>query len=277
MIGVITAGGEGTRLYPLTRAYPKELIPFCGIPILEYGIDLFKKNGIGDIYIVTGRKKGALSDYLGSGETFGVNIAFVTQEEPKGLADAVLKTKNYIVNSRDDDFVLLLGDTILRGYNDLGEMINLHKKEGATSTILVEKVTEPERFGVVKFKKLENGFGAIESLYEKPKTPELKKEYEIDGKWHAIAGAYVFEKDIFDYIEQTEPDANNEIQLTDSMKLALRHDRKTIGYILKGKRIDVGTWDYLKEEQNTFQNISEEDLNEIINKRKNLMEKFKNK
>lgn len=275
MIGIITAGGEGTRLYPLTRAFPKELIPFCGKPILEYGIELFRENGIKDIYIVSGRKKGALADYIGSGETFGVNVAFVSQEEPRGLGDAVLTTKNYIIDSKDDDFVLFLGDTILQGYNDLGEMIELHKREGALSTVLVEQVKEPERFGVVKFKSMKNGYGTVESLYEKPKTQELKKEYEIDGKWYAIAGAYIFDKDIFSYIEQTRPGANNEIQITDSMKLALENDRKTVGYILKGNRIDIGTWNYLKDEKKFYDGLSEKGLEEMINDRKKLMEKLK--
>ena len=103
MKAVITAGGEGTRLYPSSRAFPKELIHFCGIPVIEYGIKILKENNITDIYVVTGRKKGALQDYLGDGSLFGVNIAYVTQEEPKGLGDAVLCTRPHIEDSKDGE------------------------------------------------------------------------------------------------------------------------------------------------------------------------------
>ncbi len=84
MKAIITAGGKGTRLYPISRTFPKELIPFCGVPVIEYGINLLRENGIRDIIIVTGTKKGALQDYLGNGEIFGVNIAYIIQEQPKG-------------------------------------------------------------------------------------------------------------------------------------------------------------------------------------------------
>ncbi|MFZ3077332.1 MAG: nucleotidyltransferase family protein [Candidatus Aenigmatarchaeota archaeon] len=274
MKAIITAGGEGTRLYPSSRAFPKELIHFKGVPVIEYGIGLLREAGINEIFVVTGRKKGALQDYLGSGETFGVNIAYVTQEEPKGLGDAVLCTKPYIKDSKDDSFVLLLGDTIFKGSNDLGEMLKMHSKEKPTSTILVEKVQEPERYGVVKFENLANNCGNIIDLYEKPKTEDVKKDFYFDGGWFSIAGLYVFNRKIFDFLEKTRPGVNNEVQLTDAAKASLKGSA-SYGFVMKGKRIDVGTWDFLKEERDEYANMSDEELERIISGRKALMEKMK--
>ena len=93
MKAVITAGGKGTRLYPISRAYPKELIPFCGVPVIEYSINILRDNGIKDILVLAGTKKGALQDYLGNGNIFGVNISYIIQENPKGLGHAVQMTK----------------------------------------------------------------------------------------------------------------------------------------------------------------------------------------
>lgn len=275
MKAIITAGGEGTRLYPSSRAFPKELIHFKGVPVIEYGIDLLREAGINDIFVVTGRKKGALQDYLGSGETFGVNIAYVTQEEPKGLGDAVLCTKPYIKDSKDDSFVVLLGDTIFKGSNDLGEMLKLHDMKKPASTILVEKVQEPERYGVVKFEGLANNCGKIKDLYEKPKDKNIKESFYFDGGWFSIAGLYVFDKKIFDFLEKTGLGANNEVQLTDAVKESLK-DFASYGIVMKGKRIDVGTWDFLKEERNEYANMSSEELERIISRRKAFMERMKN-
>lgn len=280
MRAVITAGGEGTRLYPSSRAFPKELFHFAGIPVIEHGISLLRENGIKDVYVVTGRKKGALQDYLGSGEIFGVNIAYITQEEPKGLGDAVLCTRPYIEDSKEDDFVLVLGDTIFEGSNDLGEMLIAHSAENAVSTILVEKIQEPERYGVVKFKTLDENYGEIGDFYEKPETREVKEAFSyfdgMDYGWFAIAGLYVLNKCIFDYIENTPPAANNEIQLTDALKLSVNDNAKALGYVMDGRRIDVGTWDYLRLERNYYKGMSDDDLEKIISGRKGIMERMRN-
>ncbi len=271
MKGVITAGGEGTRLYPISRAYPKELISFCGKPVIEYAIELLKNNDIRDIIVVTGRKKGALQDYLGSGEIFGVNIAYVTQEEPKGLGHAVLTTEPYI----DNEFVLMLGDTVFTEYRDLKEMIKINKDKNANSSILVEHVKEPERYGVVKFSGMNQDYGTIEDLYEKPVQQKIKNEFKANSGWYAIAGLYVFKDDIFKYLKRTEKGINNEIHLTDAIRLCLRDGNTVLGHKLKGRRIDIGTWDYLFDEWKTYKNMEEKEIEEIISARKDIMEQIK--
>ncbi len=266
MKAIITAGGKGTRLYPISRAYPKELIQFCGVPIIEYGINILKENEIEDIFVVTGTKKGALQNYLGNGEIFGVNIAYVIQEQPKGLGHSILTMEHY---TDDDNFILLLGDTIFIGKNDLREMIEIHKKYSASSTLLVEYVKESERYGVVKFDKYDNN--KIISLYEKPKDQNTKDEFETNHGWYAIAGLYILNKNIFNFLKETKQDQNNEIQLTDAIKLSLEKGNMVLGHILDGKRIDVGTWNYLKDEKDFYANMTNGQLNDIINIRNNKM------
>ena len=270
MKAVITAGGEGTRLYPISRAYPKELVTVCGIPVIEYGINLLKKASIEDIIVVTGRKKGALQDYLGSGEIFGVDIAYVTQEEPKGLGHAVLTTEHYI----DNEFVLMLGDTIFTECHDLKEMIKINKNENANSSILVEHVKDPERYGVVKFGDMNYEYGRIEALYEKPREEKIKNEFKTNSGWYAIAGLYVFNDSIFDYLKRTEKGINNEIQLTDAINLSLKEGETVLGHVLKGKRIDIGTWDYLQEEWDLCRNMNKEDVEALAAKRKSIMKQM---
>jgi len=258
---------------------PKELIPFGGLPVIEYGINLLKENGIKDIIVVTGTKKGALQDYLGNGEIFGVNIAYIIQETPKGLGHSILITEPYIDN---EDFILLLGDTIIIGDKDLKEMIKIHQKCNASSTILVEYVKEPEMYGVVKFNNSNNKSdknkiisNKIISLYEKPKLKEIKDEFEMNNGWYAIAGLYILNRDIFNFLKNTTKDLNDEIQLTDAIKLSLENGNIILGHILDGKRIDVGGWDYLREERNFYINLTDDKLEDIIKSRHEKMLRMK--
>lgn len=268
MKAVITAGGKGTRLYPISRAYPKELIQFCGIPIIEYSINILRENGIKDIIILAGTKKGALQDYLGNGRIFGVNISYIIQEDPKGLGHAVQVIEPYI---DDKDFILLLGDNIYIGDIDLRHIIKIHKEYSALSTILVEYLQEPEKYGVIKFDNLDNQFNNIIDLYEKPKDKKIKDEFKINSGWYAIAGIYIFNRNIFGFLKETPKGFNNEIQLTDAIRLSLKKDNKILGYILNGRRIDIGTWDYLIEEKRFYNNIDDNKLRDIINNRNIMM------
>lgn len=270
MKAVITAGGKGTRLYPLTRAMPKELISFCGVPVIEYGIDILRENGIKDIIVVTGTKKCALQDYLGNGEIFGVNIAYVLQEQPKGLGHSVLTVENYI---DDDDFILLLGDTIFIGESNLREMIKTNEKYKGMATILIEHVKDPEKYGVVLLDDIDNN--KIISLYEKPKEQKIKDEFKINDGWYAIAGLYVLNRNIFNFLKDTVKDLNNEIQLTDAIRLSLENGNTILGHVLDGKRIDVGGWNYLREERDFYINMADNKLEEIVKSRHEKMLRMK--
>lgn len=274
MKAVITAGGKGTRLYPISRAYPKELIPFCGIPVIEYSINILRDNGIKDILILAGTKKGALQDYLGNGNIFGVNISYIIQENPKGLGHAVQTIEPYI---DDENFILLLGDNIYIGDVNIENMVKNHIRYNASSTIFIEHLLRPEKYGVVKFDHLNNNINNINNitdLYEKPIDESIKERFKINSGWYAIAGIYIFNKNIFNYLRETPKGFNNEIQLTDAVKLSLDKGNKILGYIFNGRRIDVGTWDYLAEEKNFYNGLDQNKLREIINNRNIMMNKI---
>lgn len=271
MKAVITAGGKGTRLYPISRAYPKELIPFCGIPVIEYSINILRDNGIKDILILAGTKKGALQDYLGNGNIFGVNISYIIQENPKGLGHAVQTIEPYIY---DENFILLLGDNIYIGDVNIEKMMKNHIRYNASSTIFVEHLLQPEKYGVVKFNHLDNDINNITDLYEKPRDESIKERFKINSGWYAIAGIYIFNRNIFNYLRETPKGFNNEIQLTDAIKLSLDKGNKILGYIFNGRRIDVGTWDYLAEEKNFYNSLDQNKLREIINDRNIMMNKI---
>lgn len=265
MKAVITAGGKGTRLYPITRAIPKELIPFCGVPIIEYGINFLKENSITDIIVIVGTKKSPIIDYLGNGKLFGVNIVYVIQESPEGLGHSVSTVEHYI----DEDFIVLLGDTIFFGDGDLIEMIQNHKHHKATVTILLEHVSEkPERYGIVKIDESDN---RIISVIEKPVSKYVLEEYRTQYKgadgWYSIAGLYIINKNIFNYLKKTVKGTNNEIQLTDAIELSLNNKDVILGHVLKGKRIDIGSWYYIKDEREFYKNMADEDIENIIKSR----------
>lgn len=272
MKAIITAAGRGTRLYPLSRAIPKELIPFCGIPIIEYGINFLKKNGIIDIIVIVGPKKSPIMDYLGNGKLFGVNIAYVIQEEPNGLGDAISTVGHYV---DDNDFIVLLGDTILFGNSDLQDMIRNHKYYNATVTILLEHISEnPERYGIVKINEADN---RIISLIEKPISKYIQEEYSTNYKgtdgWHSIAGLYIINNNIFNYLKKTVKGTNNEIQLTDAIELSLNNKDVILGHILKGKRIDIGSWQYIAHEREFYMKLDDDDIQKIIRSREEIKER----
>ena len=271
MKAIITAGGKGTRLYPISRSYPKELIPFCGIPVIEHSINILRDNGIKDIIVLAGVKKGALQDYLGNGSIFGVNISYVIQEDPKGLGHAVQVLEPYV---DDEDFVLVLGDNIYLGDVNIQQMVRNHVQCKALSTIFIEHSQEPEKFGVVKFEDVNNECKKITALYEKPRDEKTKNEFKINYGWYTIAGIYIFNRDIFNFLRNTPKGFGNEIQLTDAIKLSLKDDRDIFGYIFNGRRIDVGTWDYLVEEKRFYNNLSDNDLRDIILNRNTMMNKI---
>ena len=242
MLGIIPAAGRGTRLRPVTDYIPKELMMYGDKPILGHIMHAMKSVGIKRVAIVIGHKKGTIIDYIKDGKDFGVSVDYIYQREPKGLGHAIYITKDRIEDS--EEIFILLGDTIIDPTEEISKMIEEHRKNTPFATIMVEKVKDPERYGVVKMKG-----DKVVDLYEKPDTEEIKKEYEINGWWYAIAGVYILDKGIYEYLEKIPPGRNNEIQLTDALKLAVEDKRDVRAYVLNGKRIDIGTMETYLEAQ----------------------------
>ena len=268
IVGLIPAAGGGTRLYPFSRAVPKEMYPILGKAVIEHCIENLKVGGIKNVYMVVGYQKSPIMDYIGDGSFQDMNVVYLYQMNRKGLGHAILQARNWVKKT----FVTLLGDSFIEPKEEIKELIEYHRKEKPIATVLLFEVDDPSGYGVVRFNNLENRHGSVEKLKEKPE-PEEAKEYNHKGKYYALCGAYVFEPKIFEYITRTHPDKRNEIQITDAISLALQSGEKVNAIILKGQYIDIGKWrTVLKTEQDLMSKFNVEDN---IHEREAMMEKVK--
>ncbi len=267
-VGLIPAAGSGTRMYPFSRAVPKEMYPILGKSVIEHSIENLKEGGIDDIFVVVGYQKGALMDYVGDGSIFGVNVAYIYQTQRRGLGHAILQGKKWIKKP----FVTLLGDSFIEPKKEILKIMKLHEKKRPIATVLLFKVKDPTGYGIVKLNKIKDNYGIVEKIVEKP-THEEAEEYKLDGEYYALCGLYVFDPKIFDFIEKTTPGKGGEIWIADSIDLALKNGEKVYGMLLNGKYLDVGKWrtvfEVKKHMLNTF------DIEEIIREREEITEKMK--
>lgn len=236
--GVIPAAGKGTRLAPLTLSIPKEMIRVGTKPIIEHVINVLKAGGIKDILVITGWKKGALLDYLGSGHRLGVDVCYKVQEELGGTADAVRQARDWV---GDDGFVVIYGDNYFKPASVMKDILKFHGEKKAKATVVLHPVEDPRRFGIVK---IDSG-GRAQGVIEKPTLKEAEP-YKTKGIYYNIAGMIVLDPLIFKYIEKTKPGKSNELQLTDSIELMRRDGHPVYGYIFRGQRYDIGTFESLR-------------------------------
>ncbi|RLE50464.1 MAG: hypothetical protein DRJ31_01210 [Candidatus Methanomethylicota archaeon] len=219
MKAVIMAGGEGTRLRPLTSNRPKPMVPVANKPMLEYVIDLLKKHGFKDIYITVHYLKDAVTSYFEDGSQFGVNIQYSVEDKPLGTAGGVKQVVEYM----DDVFVVTSGD-VLTDFN-LSEIYNFHKSKGAAVTIALAKVENPLEYGVV----VTDEEGRVRYFLEKPSWSELVSDT-------INAGIYVIDKDVFRYVEH-----GKEFDFSKNLfPLLLQKGEPVYGYLAKGYWCDIG-------------------------------------
>ncbi|PSN83404.1 hypothetical protein B9Q11_05115 [Candidatus Marsarchaeota G2 archaeon ECH_B_SAG-F08] len=240
---VIPAAGLGTRLYPLTRVQPKEMLPIVDRPVIHYVVKLAVDAGLDQILMIVGATKNAIIDYFDKSkldEKFEDNelkafpdIYFVRQKELKGLADAVRYAEGFVGN---EPFVLLLGDTLYvsEGENVVSQLLRVYEEMRST-LVMVEEVEweEVSRYGVIKGKKLRENLWKVEHMVEKPRREDAPSNL-------AITGAYILTPKIFRYIERISPGAGGEYQLTDALALQCK-DETVLAYKFQGKRYDTGT------------------------------------
>ncbi len=265
IVGLIPAAGIGKRLYPFSRAVPKEIYPILGKAVIEHTIENLKVGGVNRIFMVVGFQKGALMDYVGDGSFFGVDVAYLYQMKRKGLGHGILQGKKWI----NTTFVTLLGDSFIEPKDEIRELVEYHIKEKPIATVMVFEVESTEGYGIAKFRHLENGVGEIEKMAEKP-TGKQAEGLRTNGKFYALCGAYVFEPKIFEYLEKTPPGINNEIQLTDAMILAMKNGEKINGFVLKGKYLDIGKWRTVKEAEKFMREVM--DVERHYEERERMME-----
>lgn len=236
IVGLIPAAGSGRRLYPFSRAVPKELYPILGKSVIEHCVENLREGGVDKIFIIVGHQKGALMDYVGDGSFFGVKVAYLYQLERLGLGHAILQAKGWI----DTTFITLLGDSFIEPKWEIKNLINLHMNERPLATLLLAEVKDPTSYGIAKFRR-KNRHLEVEKLVEKP-TKKQAQDYRVDGKYYATCGAYVFEPRIFEYIEQTRPGHGGEVQITDSLALAIKEGERVLSVELAGRYLDIGKW-----------------------------------
>ncbi|WP_256558723.1 glucose-1-phosphate thymidylyltransferase [Natronomonas marina] len=223
MKGVILAGGTGSRLRPITHTGPKQLVPIANKPVLEYAVDDLKDAGITEIGIILGNKgRDEIQEYFGDGAEFGVDITYIVQGEPLGLAHAVGCARDFV---SDDSFVVYLGDDMMReGIEDL--VADFDAEEYAAG-IGLQEVDEPSRYGIVG----RNEAGDVTELVEKPEDPPSNL---------ALIGIYLFTPEIFEQIEGLEPSWRGELEITDAIQGLLDKGHRVQSHVVHGWWKDTG-------------------------------------
>ncbi len=240
MKGVILAAGKGTRLRPLTYSIPKEMVHVCGRPLLQHAVDMLRAGGVENIIVIIGNSKGAVLDYLRDGKWTGVDVSYRFQTELDGIAKAVYTAKPLI--EEGEVFLVTFGDEIIEPKDKIvKEMLALREKTGAKCVIGLSPVEDPKRYGIAK---LDNE-GRVVEIFEKPQSTEDLERLKTGSRHLGANGVFVFDSDIFKYIEKTPRGAKNEYQISDSIKLMIGDGLPVFAYIHNGIYRDVGTHEAL--------------------------------
>jgi len=226
MKAIILHGGHGTRLRPLTHTGPKQLLPIANKPMSQYALEALKSAGITEIGIIIGDVYPTqVKEYYGDGSRFGVNITYIYQDHPHGIAHAIGLCKEFIGNER---FVVYLGDNILR--KGLVEYKTKFESSETDAMILLCEVDEPSRFGIVEMDKSDSA--KIKKIVEKP----------LETTSHlAVIGIYFLTKKIFDIIDNLKPSGRGELEITEALQMLMDKGNKIEYDTVTGWWKDTGT------------------------------------
>lgn len=240
--GIILAGGSGTRLYPVTMAVSKQLLPIYDKPMIYYPISTLMLAGIRDILIIsTPQDTSRFEQLLGDGSQWGLNLQYKIQPSPDGLAQAFILGEKFIGN---DSCVLVLGDNIFYGH-DLPRLLEEAAKQENGATVFAYHVKDPERYGVVEFDKS----GIVVGLEEKPQQPKSN---------YAITGLYFYDNDVIQMAKSLQPSQRGELEITDINRIYMNHGRLSVAMMRRGYAwLDTGTHQSMIEASNFIATIEE--------------------
>ena len=228
--GLILSGGKGTRLRPITHTSAKQLVPVANKPVLFYGIEAMAAAGIREIGIVIAPETGdEIRATAGDGSRFGVELTYIPQEEPLGLAHAVLTAEPFL---GDAPFVMYLGDNLLQG--GIEDLVSAFRSGKPDALILLTPVPDPENYGVAEL----NGNNTVMRLVEKPSEPATDL---------ALVGVYMFTAGIHDAARAIEPSARGELEITDAIQHLVDQGRRVEPHIVTGWWKDTGRLDDMLE------------------------------
>jgi glucose-1-phosphate thymidylyltransferase len=228
--GLILSGGRGTRLRPITFTSAKQLVPVANKPVLFYGIEAMAEAGIREIGIIIAPETGdEIRAAAGDGSRFGVRITYIVQDEPAGLAHAVLTAEPFLGS---DPFVMYLGDNLLQGgMHDLVDAFRSHEPD---ALILLTPVPDPQNYGVAEL----SPQGSVARLVEKPPQPQSDL---------ALVGVYMFTPVVHEAARSIEPSARGELEITDAIQWLVDGGRKVESHIVRGWWKDTGRLDDMLE------------------------------
>ncbi|MFD3510485.1 glucose-1-phosphate thymidylyltransferase RfbA [Nocardia sp. NPDC058666] len=241
MRGIILAGGTGSRLHPITRGVSKQLVPVYDKPMVYYPLSTLMLAGIDDILVITTPEDAdAFARLLGDGSQFGVNITYVVQHTPDGLACAFVLGADHIGN---EPAALVLGDNIFHGPGLGTSLERFHDIDGGA--VFAYWVKDPTAYGVVEFDRQ----GRAISIEEKPKVPRSN---------HAIPGLYFYDNDVVAIARELKPSARGEYEITDINRVYLEQGRLSVDVLARGTAwLDTGTFDSLLDAANYVRTIEE--------------------